>query len=93
MQAAHQALNRVGANTPGFALVISSHQYQAREVLNGVTSLLGDGPVIGFGSPAGFTQGGMHPHAVVVALLSGDFEAIPTGYPVMPSPGVRQVQK
>jgi hypothetical protein len=75
LQAAHQALNRIGANAPGFAMVIASHQYQAREVLNGVTSLLGDVPVLGFSSPAGLTNDGQHPHSVVVALLSGDFQA------------------
>jgi hypothetical protein len=75
LQAAHQALNRMGANSPGFVMVIASHQYQAREVLNGVTSLLGDTPMIGFSSPAGITHEGQHPHSVVVALLSGDFQA------------------
>ena len=75
LQAAHQALNHIGANAPGFAVVIASHQYQAREVLNGVTSLLGDAPVLGFSSPAGFTHEGQYPHSVVVALLSGDFQA------------------
>lgn len=75
LQAAHQALNRLGANVPGFAVVIASHQYQAREVLNGVNSLLGDTPMIGFSSPAGLTQNGQHPHSVVVGLISGDFQA------------------
>lgn len=74
LKAAHKALNRMGANTPSLAVVISSHQYQPREVLNGVTSLLGDTPMIGFSSPAGLTGDGYHPHAVTVALLSGDFE-------------------
>ena len=81
LQAAHQALNHIGANTPGFAIVISSHQYQAREVLNGVTSLLGDAPVLGFASPAGLTHEGMQPHSVIVALLSGDFHAEALWYP------------
>jgi hypothetical protein len=75
LQAAHQALNHMGASAPGFAVVIASHQYQAREVMNGVTSLLGDCPVLGFSSPAGLTNEGQHPHSVVVALLSGDFQA------------------
>jgi hypothetical protein len=75
LQAAHQALNRIGAASPGFAIVIASHQYQAREVLNGVTSLLGDIPMLGFSSPAGMTHEGQYPHSVVVALLSGDFQA------------------
>jgi hypothetical protein len=81
LQAAHQALNRIGANAPSFAIVIASHQYQAREVLNGVTSLLGDTPVLGFGSPAGLTHEGLHPHSVIVALLSGDFQVDALWYP------------
>ncbi|MBK7320701.1 FIST N-terminal domain-containing protein [Candidatus Villigracilis affinis] len=75
LQAAHQALNHLGANSPVFAMVIASHQYQAREVLNGVTSLLGELPMIGFSSPAGLTNEGHFQHSVVVALLSGDFQA------------------
>lgn len=74
LQATHQALNKLGANVPGLGIVIASHQYQAREVLNGVSSLLGDTPMIGFSSPAGLTRDGIHPHSVVVALLSGDFQ-------------------
>jgi hypothetical protein len=75
LQATHQALNRLGANAPGLAVVIASHQYQPREVLNGVSSLLGDTPLIGFSSPAGLTSDGQHPHSIVVAILSGDFQA------------------
>jgi hypothetical protein len=81
LQAAHQALNHMGANSPGFAIVIASHQYQAREVLSGVTSLLGDVPLIGFSSPAGITHEGQHLHSVVVALLSGDFQADAMWFP------------
>jgi hypothetical protein len=75
LQATHQALNRLGANAPNFAIVIASHQYQARETLNGVSGLVGDTPIIGFSSPAGLTNHGQHPHSVVVALLSGDFQS------------------
>lgn len=75
LQAAHQALNRLGAATPSLGLVISSHQYQPREVASGVSSLLGEAPLIGFSAPAGLTSEGLHPHSVVVALLSGDFQA------------------
>jgi hypothetical protein len=75
LQSAHQALNHMGASTPGLAIVVASHQYQAREVYNGVSSLLGDVPMIGFSSPAGLTKDGMHPHSVVTALLAGDFNA------------------
>ena len=75
LQAAHQALNHIGANTPKMAVVIASHQYQAREVYNGVSSLLGDVPMIGLSSPSGLTREGQHPHSVIVGLLSGDFNA------------------
>ncbi len=75
LQAAHHALNHIGAGAPNLAVVIASHQYQAREVFNGVSSLLGDIPMIGFSSPAGLTREGLHPHSVVVALLAGDFHA------------------
>ena len=75
LQAAHQALNRLGAGTPGLGILIASHQFQAREVATGVTSLLGDVPLIGFSSPAGLTNSGQHTNSVVLALLKGDFQA------------------
>jgi hypothetical protein len=77
LQAAHQALNHLGSGiaAPGLALAISSHQYQAREVVSGISSLLGEVPLIGFSSPAGLTSHGQHPHSVVIALLAGDFQA------------------
>jgi hypothetical protein len=75
LQATHHALNRMGVNVPSLAIVVSSHQYQAREVMNGVTSLLGETSVIGFSSSAGLTHEGYHPHSVIVALLSGDFQS------------------
>ncbi len=75
LQATHQALNRMGVNTPGLAIVVASHQYQAREVLSGVNSLLGEIPMLGFSSPAGLTQGGQFQHSVVVGLISGEFQA------------------
>jgi hypothetical protein len=75
LQAAHQALNQLGAGTPSLGILISSNQYQPREVISGVASLLGDTPLIGFSSPAGLTSNGQHPHSVTLALLSGDFHA------------------
>ena len=72
LQATHHALNRLGTGSPAFGLVIASHQYQAREVVSGVSSLLGDTPMIGFSSSAGLTSSGLHPNSVIVALLGGD---------------------
>lgn len=75
LQSAHQALNRLGSGTAAFGLVIASHQYQAREVVSGVSSLLGDTPMIGFSSPAGLTETGLHPNSVITVLLGGDIQA------------------
>ncbi|MEP7136907.1 MAG: FIST N-terminal domain-containing protein [Chloroflexota bacterium] len=75
LQAAHQALNKLGSAAASFGFIIASHQYQARDVISGVSGLLGDTPVIGFSSPVGITSEGLRPNSVVVALLSGDFEA------------------
>jgi hypothetical protein len=75
LQAAHQALNRLGVGTPGLGILIASHQYQPREVLTGVASLLGDAPLIGFSTPATLTTEGYLTHSVTLALLTGDFQA------------------
>jgi hypothetical protein len=72
LQATHQALNRLGSGSPAFGMVIASHQYQAREVVSGVSSLLGDTPMIGFSSSAGLTAAGLHSNSVIVVLLGGD---------------------
>ncbi len=81
LQAAHQALNRLGASTPNLAILIASNQYQPREVISGVASLLGDTPLIGFSAPAGLTSAGQHAHSVTLALLSGDFHAEAQWFP------------
>ena len=75
LQAAHQALNKLGSAAATFGFIIASHQYQARDVVSGVSGLLGDTPVIGFSSPVGLTSEGLRPNSVVVALFSGDFQA------------------
>ncbi len=72
LQATHQALNQLGSASPALAIVISSYQYEAQQVVSGVSSLLGNTPLIGFSSPAGLTSQGVHSHSVVVGLLSAD---------------------
>jgi hypothetical protein len=44
--------------------------------MNGVSSLLGDIPLIGLSSPVGITSKGQHPNSVVDAYLHGDFQAV-----------------
>jgi hypothetical protein len=75
LQAAHQALNRLGVGAPGLAILVSSNEYQPREVMSGVASLLGDAPLIGFSTPTSLTNSGQHSHSVTLALLTGDFQA------------------
>jgi len=75
LQAAHHALNSLGVTNPTLGFVIASHQYKARDVVNGVSSLLGDTPLIGLSSPVGISSQGLHPNSVVVAFLKGDFQA------------------
>lgn len=75
LQATHQALNRLGSGTPGFGFVIASHQYQAREVVSGVSALLGDTPMIGFSSSVCLAGDGLHANSVLVGLLAGDMQA------------------
>jgi len=75
LQAAHHALNNLGVANPTLGFVIASHQYKARDVVNGVSSLLGDTPLIGLSSPVGVSSQGLHPNSVIVAFLKGDFQA------------------
>lgn len=75
LQATHQALNKLGSGSPAFGFVIASHQYQAREVVSGVSGLLGDTPLIGFSSPVSLSGEGLHHNSVMVGLLAGDFHA------------------
>jgi len=75
LQATHQALNKLGSASASLGFIIASHQYQAREVIGGVSGLLGNTPVIGFSSPAGLTSDGVRPNSVTVGLLAGDFQA------------------
>lgn len=75
LQATHQALNRLGSGSPAFAFVVASHQYPAREVVSGVSSLLGDAPLIGFSSSVCLAGDGLHANSVLVGLLAGDVQA------------------
>jgi hypothetical protein len=70
LRATHQALNQLGTTSPTLAFVIASHQYDPQQVINGISGLLGNTPLVGFSSPAGLTSQGLHLHSVVVALLA-----------------------
>src|SRR5688572_5591196 len=72
LQAAHQALNRLGSVTPTLGIVIAPHRFDAQSVAGGVTSLLANVPLIGFSASAGLTKSGLQSHAVIVAFIGGD---------------------
>ncbi len=70
LQATHQALKNIGMGSPSLAIVIASRYYDAKEIANSVSSLLGDTPTIGFSSASVLTNAGQTKDAVGVALLS-----------------------
>lgn len=72
LQATHQALKNIGMETPVLAIVISSRYYDAKEIANSVSSLLGDTPTIGFSSASVLTNKGQTKNAVGVALISSN---------------------
>jgi hypothetical protein len=69
LQATHHALNNLGAVTPILGIVVSSYQFDAQQVINGIAGLIGNTPVIGFSTPAGMTSDGLQAHSVVLALI------------------------
>jgi hypothetical protein len=70
LQATHQALNDLGNTPPVLAVIISSYKYDAQQVVNGVASLIGNTPTIGFSTPACLSSDGIHSNSVIVALLA-----------------------
>jgi len=70
LQATHQALNALGNTPMVLGLVIASYQYDAQQVISGVSSLTGNTPLIGFSTSAGLAFDGEHSHSVIVALLA-----------------------
>ena len=72
LQATHEALKNIGMGTPSLAIVIASRYYDAKEIANSVSSLLGNTPTIGFSSASVLTQEGQIKNAVGVALLSSE---------------------
>jgi hypothetical protein len=71
-QAARQALDQAGRNPIVFGLIISSHHHSYQSILNGISPLLGDIPLLGFCTITEITSGGLSHHSVIVALFSGD---------------------
>jgi hypothetical protein len=71
-EAARNAFDSLGRGPVTFGFVISSQEYPQADVVNGVTSLLGDTPLLGFATSAILTPGGLSRRSVVVGLLSSN---------------------
>jgi hypothetical protein len=72
LQATNRALNQLGEGSATFAIVIYTYRYDFQQILNGIASLLGNTPVIGFSTSAGLADGKQHVQSVIVALLSSE---------------------
>ncbi len=72
VQATDQALSQVGRARIALAFVAASDDYPVRQVVNGVSGLLSDTPLIGFSTPAQITEGGIFQKSIAVGLLVSD---------------------
>ncbi len=70
LHATHQALKKLGVNTPSLAIVVASRYYDSKQVAKSIFSLLGDTPTIGFSSASALTNIGETKNSVAVALIS-----------------------
>jgi hypothetical protein len=72
LEAARQALDKLGRAPIAFAWIIVSHSYQIDQALAGVTEVTGDTPVLGFSTSAEISNIGRSRRSVLVGLLSGE---------------------
>lgn len=72
MQAVHQALNLLRNATPRLCLLIIPHKYEPSRVIDGVTSVLTNIPILGFSVSAGLSQTGITQHSIMAVLFGGD---------------------
>ena len=71
-QASHRALEQVGRNPVFLGIVISSYHHPIQQVVSGVSALVGDAPLIGFGTSAEITSEEVSHHSSIVVLLTGE---------------------
>ena len=70
--ATQMALKQLGRVPVALGLVIASQDYPMQQVMNGVSTLLGDAPLLGFSTSVGLSPSGQYRKSVVVALLAGN---------------------
>lgn len=79
-QAARQALDQAGREPLVFGLVIASHLHPFQAILNGISPLLGEIPLLGFSTITEISPGGLSHHSVMVALFCGDSFTLQAGF-------------
>jgi hypothetical protein len=72
MEAARQAVDKLGRAPVAFAWLVVSHAYQIDQVLAGVTEVTGDAPILGFSTSAEISNIGRSRRSVLVGILSGE---------------------
>ncbi len=72
LEAARQALDKLGRAPVAFAWIVVSHAYQVDQALAGVTEVIGDTPILGFSTSAEISDAGRSRRSVLVGLLSGE---------------------
>ena len=72
VQATDQALSALGRSHIALGIIAASNDYPVRQVVNGVSGLLSDTPLLGFSTPAQLSSEGLSQRSIVVALLVGD---------------------
>ena len=71
IQATQQALEKLGKKTVAFGLVIASYHFPFQQILSGISSLLGDTPLLGFSTTGEFLPDGIAHRSITITLLSG----------------------
>ncbi len=78
--AVHEALRNFEGKRISLAIVFASHEYDIQEVLNGITTQLGNTPLVGMSTYGEIVSTGSHRRSVVVALLSGEDMEVQTAW-------------
>jgi len=74
VSATQQAVTKSGREKIVAGLVIASHHYSLQQIVDGITSVVGDLPLFGFSTIGEISPLGSNQRTVVVALLCGDLQ-------------------
>jgi hypothetical protein len=72
IQATDEALSTLGRAHIALGIISASSDYPVRQIVNGVSGLLRDTPLLGFSTPAQLSSQGISQRSIIVALLVSD---------------------